>query len=191
MAGFMKVETLMWLLPAVFMIHDFEEIIMFESWIKKAAPNLRSRFPRPAKRMLPHMEKLSTASFSVAVAEEFVLLILVTLISVEFDQYSLWTGVLSVFFIHLIVHIIQSLVYRGYVPSIITSVFGSAYCLLALSSMASEGMLNWLYVTLWTVIAVVVAGANLVFAHKLAACFQSYILDRHAGQKGGASQSKF
>jgi hypothetical protein len=36
----MKIETLMWLLPIIFMFHDFEEIIMMKIWLKKNLPVL-------------------------------------------------------------------------------------------------------------------------------------------------------
>jgi hypothetical protein len=177
-----KIETIMWLLPVVFMIHDFEEIIMFEVWIKKSAPNLQRRFPGLARRILAHMERLSTASFAFAVAGMFLLLTSVTLIAVEYDLYSVWTGVMLGFFIHLIIHGIQFVVYRSYVPVIITSVLGGIYCVVALWVMSSSGLLNWQVVGLWTLLSVVVIAVILVAMHKLAALFETYLRTRWAAK---------
>src|SRR4030042_4485016 len=86
----MRTETIMWLFPIIFMIHDFEEVIMFKPWVTKNAGFMKKRFPRLAARTLPHMEGLSTSSFAVAVAGMFLIVSTVTLISVELDLYYLW-----------------------------------------------------------------------------------------------------
>lgn len=174
----MKVDSIMWLLPVVFMVHDFEEIVMFKHWFANEGPALRHRFPRLAARVLPHMERLSTAAFALAVAEEFVLLSLFTLIAVEFGLYSLWASMLLGFFIHLLVHIGQFLVYRRYVPVILTSVLGSIYCLWALLSFAADGLLDWAHILLWTPIFVVAIVANGVFIHFVAARFEAWLQAR-------------
>ena len=41
-----KIETLMWSLPIVFMFHDFEKIIMFKPWINENRASLTKLFPK-------------------------------------------------------------------------------------------------------------------------------------------------
>lgn len=171
----LEIETMIWLLPAVFMLHDFEEIIMFKPWIGYNASRLRQRFPHLASRVLPHLEQLSTSSFAIAVAEEFVLLIVLTVVVVEFELYALWAGILLGFFIHLIMHIIQFAVYRSYIPAIITSIGGSVYCLGALYALHTLDGLDWAAVSRWTVVALVLIIANVVLAHKLAVGFERFL----------------
>ncbi len=130
----MKTETIMWLFPIIFMIHDFEEVIMFKPWVTKNAGFMKKRFPRLAARMLPHMEGLSTSSFALAVAGMFLIVSAVTLISVELDLYSLWAGAVIGYFIHLVIHVTQFLVVRRYVPVVVTSLVTAPYCVWALSS---------------------------------------------------------
>jgi hypothetical protein len=120
--GALKIENLMWLLPVIFMLHDFEEIIMMRPWIDRNAVFLRERFPRLADYMLGHLEKLSTPSFALAVAEEFMILVAVTYLAVEHGWYAVWGGLLLAFFAHIIVHLVQFLAIRRYAPMIITSV---------------------------------------------------------------------
>jgi len=175
----MKIETLMWLLPAVFMLHDFEEIIMVQPWVRRNAPLLQKRFPKLAARFLPHLQKLSTPAFALAVAEEFILLTLLTCLAVEFNLYALWAGIVLGFFIHLLVHVIQFGVYRSYIPAILTSVPAGLYCLAALYSLDARVNLIWPEVAAWTLAALVVIAVNLMMAHGLAARFQRY-LDEHS-----------
>ena len=68
----MDFKIIVWLLPIVFMIHDFEEIIFFKSWITKNKDYLSGIIPEFSKRLLFRLEKLSVPAFSLAVAEEFV-----------------------------------------------------------------------------------------------------------------------
>ena len=74
----MDLKFLVSIFPIVFMFHDFEEIIFFKTWLTKNKDLLQKKFPAVSKRILPHINKLSTAAFSLAVAEEFILLSIIT-----------------------------------------------------------------------------------------------------------------
>ncbi|HEX6271090.1 MAG TPA: HXXEE domain-containing protein [Anaerolineales bacterium] len=165
----------MWLLPIAFMIHDFEEIIMMRPWAAKNSGEIQRRFPALAARMLPQMERLSTSSFALAVAEEFILLSAITYFAVEYELYSVWAGVLLVFFIHLVGHIIQFVLYRKYVPVILTGLIASLYCVFALYFLNLQNYLLWPDVAKWTVISAVVLIMNLVFVHSLARRFEKWL----------------
>lgn len=171
----MKTETIMWLLPIIFMIHDFEEIIMFKPWVRKNAHFLRTRFPRMAARMLPHFEGLSTSAFALAVAVMFLIVASVTLIAVEYDLYALWAGVLIAFFIHLVIHVGQFLVVKRYVPVIITSLVAAPYCVWALVVVNARHPLPRAETLLWSAAALVVIAGALPLAHSLAARFERWL----------------
>lgn len=170
-----KVETLMWLLPVAFMIHDLEEIMMLQFWLRQHASSLEKRLPPLASRLLAHFKKLSTASFSLAVAEEFVLLSVATYVTVEWNLYSIWAGILVAFFVHLISHVLQFVVLGRYTPAIITSILTGAYCLGALYYLNALNLLVWSEVAIWAVIALFVILANLALGHALAERFESYL----------------
>ena len=128
----MKTDTILWLLPIIFMLHDFEEIIMTKPWLTRNAGRLRQKYPRIAARLLPHFSGLSTSAFALAVAEEFVLLSVLTLFAAEYKLYALWAGVTIGFFLHLLAHAVQFLALRCYVPVILTSLPAGMYSLAAL-----------------------------------------------------------
>lgn len=172
-----KTETLMWLFPVVFMLHDFEEIIMMRAWVEHNAQQLQTRFPSLASRMLPYFEKLSTPAFALMVAEEFALLSAITYETVEWELYSVWAGILVAFLAHLIMHIAQFAAYRRYTPAIITSSLASVYCIGALYSLNAHGRLVWPTVSLWALVALLVLVANLAFMHILAVRFDRYLRD--------------
>ncbi|MBN2223834.1 MAG: HXXEE domain-containing protein [Deltaproteobacteria bacterium] len=171
----MKTETIMWLLPIVFMIHDFEEVIMFKPWIDKNAGFLKKNFPRLAARMLPDMEGLSTSSFALAVALMFLIVSTATLIAVEFGLYALWAGALIGYFVHLIIHLGQFVVFRRYVPVVITSFVTAPYCVWALVVINNRHPLPAGPTLFWSGAALVVIAGALFFVHALAARFERWL----------------
>ncbi|MDR1760444.1 MAG: HXXEE domain-containing protein [Fibrobacter sp.] len=163
-----KFGLIVWLLPIVFMIHDFEEIIFFKSWIHKNKDYLTEKFPKISKRFLPRMENLSASAFALAVAEEFLLLSLITVGSVLFDNYLLWLAAFMGFFVHLLVHLGQWIILKRYIPAIGTTFLALVYCVYALYKIIFDNVFPISEMVLWTIIGFVLVGANLLFAHKLA-----------------------
>lgn len=165
----------MWLLPVIFMLHDFEEIIMIKPWFSKNKADFLNRFPAIASRVMKQYESESTSSFALAVAEEFLLLSLLTWLAVEGALYALWTGLLIAFLLHLAVHVLQFMAYRKYVPVIITSLLGIPYGLFALYDLNSLHLLSGPDVAFWTIIAFAIMVINLLFIHRLAARFETWL----------------
>lgn len=175
----MKIETIIWLLPAVFMIHDFEEIVMMRAWVQRNRAQLSRRLPR----FLPHFESLSTASFALAVAEEFLLLVLITVLAVELGWVLLWMCTLLAFGVHLVVHVGQWLAFRRYVPTVITSALALLYCIPAFFAVQARyrfGAGELLLTTLLVLVALVI---NLLLVHRAAARFEYWLGGFSAGQE--------
>ena len=175
-------SLLVWLLPIVFMVHDFEEIIFFKSWINKNKDYLTAKFQKISKHFLPQMENLSTSAFALAVAEEFVLLSLITVGSVIFDNYLLWLAAFMGFFVHLLLHLGQWFILKRYIPAIFTTFFALIYCIYTLHEIIENNIFQTSEIFLWTIIGFVLVGANLLFAHKLAKKFDG-ILSHHKKRK--------
>ena len=167
----MNFKTIVWLLPIVFMIHDFEEIIFFKSWISKNKGYLSGKFPKISKQFLKRFDNLSVQAFALAVAEEFVLLSIVTILSVAFDWYLLWLGIFMGFFIHLFVHVIQWIIFRRYIPAIYTSLIALVYCIFSLKFIFENNLFETNQIIFWTFIGFGIMIINLLFAHKLAEYF--------------------
>ena len=171
----MKIENLMWLLPVVFMLHDFEEIIMMRPWIDRNSVFLHEKFPRLSDRILGHYEKLSTSSFSLAVAEEFIIITAVTFLAVEHGWYSAWAGMLLGFFAHIIVHIIQFLALRRYAPMIITSIPSAIYSVYAVNFLLSAGYTTWKALWPWTLFFITFVAVNMLLIHRMASAFEHWL----------------
>lgn len=117
------------LFPALFCIHDAEEIITQRRWMRERGPMLKMRFPRLGKA-IDSLGELSTGAFAIAAMEELLIIIAVTLYYLAGGAYSfeIWVAVFLAFSLHLLVHIGQALVVGGYTPGVVTSVITLPYC---------------------------------------------------------------
>lgn len=149
----MKPETVMWLLPVMFMLHDFEEIILMRPWGLRFSAILNDRLPAPIRRMSNATLNLSTPAFAFAVMLIYILFAAVTLLCVEFNLYNFWTAILIIYFVHLLLHIGQAIYLRNYVPAVITSVLTGIYSVAALVYAIHHFNLIWIGVLVDGVIA--------------------------------------
>ena len=103
-----KINLIIMLFLLVFMIHEYEEIIMFRRWIDRNREELRKRFPKIESfftRQGPF--DYSTSTFAVGTAHEFILVSVVSFYSVWTGQYQLWFAALTGYSVHLLMHIVQ------------------------------------------------------------------------------------
>lgn len=50
---------LLWSLPAMFLLHDAEEVLFLPPWLRRNRELLARRFPQLARRMLLHFDGIS------------------------------------------------------------------------------------------------------------------------------------
>lgn len=167
--------TIVWLLPIVFMIHDFEEIIAFKPWITRNSPYLKRRFPF-LNGILPRMEKMSVQAFALAVFEEFILLVVITFAAVYFDCYYLWMTVFMAFFVHLFVHVVQWIAVRRYIPAIVTTFLVLPYSIYGCVMILESNLFTVQEIITGALAGVVLMVVNLIAAHSLARRFDKWFL---------------
>ena len=139
-----KINLIIMLFLLVFMIHEYEEIIMFRRWIDRNREELRERFPKIESFFTRHgLFDYSTSTFAVGTGHEFILVSVVSFCSV-------WTGQF-----HLLMHIVQWIVYRKYVPVIITSLLTLPYCIYSFAEFLKVTVLSFPQLVLWAVIGIV------------------------------------
>ena len=129
----MNLPALALSLPLVFMLHDFEELIGAEPWLRANRAALLQRFPRLAPPLLAHMQRMAGAPFTCGVCLLFVLLTLLSFYAALSGDYRLWYGVLVAFTAHLFVHLLQWALWRRYIPCIFTSLLALPYGFWALT----------------------------------------------------------
>ena len=161
----MKSDILLWLFPIIFMIHEFEEIILMRWWLGKNKAIILSKYPNLGKRVLQKFELISTETFSLMVAEEFLIVSFVVLFSVFTSNYNLYVGLLVAYFIHLLTHLTQTVLIRKYTPGIITTFFTGIFCLFVFYRFADSGLLSFKLTFIYSVILTLVVFLNLKFMY--------------------------
>lgn len=152
------------LFPIVFMIHEFEEMIMVEKWMCKNRDELSVRFPVMAKR-LEWLTRIDTRSFTVIVAEEFLIASGLTVTSILTGSIIFWYCTFAAFGIHLLMHLLQFFIWKKYIPAIATTTLCLPYCVWAFQESAQSLVLSQL--SLYAAIGTTIAGINLLCMHRL------------------------
>jgi hypothetical protein len=119
-------DFLIWLVPSVFILHDFEEIIVMENWLKKNEKDLLTKIPSRFHGYFHKVFPTSTAGFSVAVLVEYVGILVATIIAVTGKEPH-WRligtlAVVTILFLHCFTHIAQAVYLKRYTPGVFTAI---------------------------------------------------------------------
>ncbi|MBF4691875.1 HXXEE domain-containing protein [Fusibacter ferrireducens] len=112
----MTIETLIWMLPLIFIVHDFEEIILIKTWKNKN----QDLFLAPTG-FKPYDHFKSQEKFSMAVLEELILFIGVAFYTVISQNYLVWIGTFFAVTFHYIPHFIFCFHVKRFVPGAFTA----------------------------------------------------------------------
>ena len=169
-------DQYIWLLPLLFVFHDFEEIIGMRAWTARNAADICQRFPRFAFIF----NSTTTEGFALAVAEEFVLLLIICGLTFTGNRAFnlLWLGTFIAFSLHLVVHIGQVVVIRKYIPALATSVLVLPLSIWLIADCINNSDFSPIEITIYSLAATVAVGANLLLAHWLARKFRKSIQNR-------------
>lgn len=153
--------------PVVFLIHELEEVFKQHKWLQKHKESVVSRFPA-AQKVMAHLERLNTKAFAVAVVEELLALLVVTAAVTVLGWYGvfLWMAVFIGFSVHLLVHIAQALVVKGYVPGLVSAIILLPYTVVGCEMIFRTTESLSLFLECAT-FGVVLVALNLCFAHWL------------------------
>ncbi|MGN1232195.1 MAG: HXXEE domain-containing protein [Candidatus Cryptobacteroides sp.] len=132
--------------------------------MKRHRCSLIEKFPK----MAPALERLAvlgTKGFAIAAAEELLVLLLVTAYVLAQCPYAreIWAAIFLAFSIHLLVHLVQAIVIRGYVPGLVTSILLLPYAGYGIYSIYL--VMNWLQILLLGLAGILFMILNLRFAH--------------------------
>lgn len=160
---------ILWLLPALFVVHDMEEILFLPSWLRCNREGLRRRFPALVRRLLPRLEAVSSRLFAAMAAEELLLIVAVTVYSTVSGNQYCWLALWLAFGVHLVVHLGQCLVVRNYIPSMATSLLCLPVWGYVVWRLADAGLFTIREFTLCAVAGSLVAALNLLLIHRMVA----------------------
>ena len=160
-------EKFIWIFPVLFIFHDMEEVIWLPGFIEKNREDIIKRYPIAGKLLSVYKKGMTTQAFALAVYEELIVLMAICAF-VELTKAELamgiWYGALIGFTAHLVIHILQSIAIKKYIPSLITSI------LTLLPSIMLLVHTKWdmnVPAMIGTLIGIAGVAANLKLAHML------------------------
>ena len=108
------------LFPALFMLHELEEIVWMPSFVKKISIHY------PNNRILSFYTPFA---FNSIVLEQFLILLLSLFLSYRYSNYTIYATIVIAYIYHVFGHLIQTLVIRKYVPGLLTGILTSWFSL--------------------------------------------------------------
>ncbi|MGB7923544.1 MAG: HXXEE domain-containing protein [Pyrinomonadaceae bacterium] len=117
----------LWLLPAIFIIHDGEELLTMPGWIASHQQEL-DRLARMSDTTAEMVRSLPATTSQAAVAIGLILLlfVVVTTGASIYGKRGFWlyayASLLGVLFLHVFTHIAQAILIGGYVPGLVGAV---------------------------------------------------------------------
>ncbi|WP_288598321.1 HXXEE domain-containing protein [uncultured Streptococcus sp.] len=139
----MTLTQFYFLFPALFMLHELEEIIWMPSFVKK----LSAQFPDI--RFLSYYTPLT---FNAIVLEQLLLLMITLYLSYQFNNYTIYTTIVIAYIYHVFGHLIQTIVIRKYVPGLLTGIFTSLFSLFYLKNNVPINLYCYSFITLTLII---------------------------------------
>ncbi|KAB2336230.1 HXXEE domain-containing protein [Cytobacillus depressus] len=150
MEQWLDVQTLIWLFPIMFILHDFEEIIMVEKWMKQNSDVIYERLPRKIADRVIKQFSMTTAQFAVAVLVIFLFVASSTIMANQFviqgslGNIHIFTIITLTFFLHSFIHIGQSIFLRSITPGLLTSmIIIIPYSLVLYKALLLNEVLTW------------------------------------------------
>jgi len=176
-----NIYILIWFFPLLFIFHDFEEIILGKPWLIRNKERLMNKFPVLANKILPHFNSLTISSFSLGVAEEFILISTLTVISYLTNWYDFWLGTFIAFIVHLIIHCFQSLAFRGYVPAVATSITCLPISIYITSIFLHLYPIPYSYIIGFSALGIILMIVNIWAIHKSMHVFDKWLVKYQQG----------
>ena len=139
---------------------------MQHRWMKRHGEVLTRRFPK-MRKVIEHLCGLGTWAFEIAALEELLVIVLATCYVLIQGSYcmEIWSALFIALSVHLLVHVCQAVMVRGYVPGLVTSLLLLPYAYFGMESIwyAMSGG----EIVLWGKAGIVFMVLNLLFAHRL------------------------
>ena len=113
------------------------------------------------------MNTFSPSGFAVAVLEEYLVVIIITGASLYFANYLVWLGAFIAFSLHLLIHLIQSILIRKYISARASSLVLLPPSILIIKQVIDQTNYSLLSLLIWTLLGLIFMVVNLAFAHQL------------------------
>lgn len=139
----MDINLLIWSFLIIFVLHNFEEIILIERWFRKTYPVIRERIPLFVQREVDSYRTMTAIQFSIVVCILTILASVLIVITIVTEHYFLFLGLNIIFALNIFSHPLQSIMLKSYVPGLWTTLLLIIpYNIIAFFEFYNQGILN-------------------------------------------------
>ena len=157
-----------WMLPILFILHDFEEMIVMPLWKIRHHQKL-------ATFKIPFFGSVTQGSaFAVGVLEEFIILLFISGFCQLTHNSLLYLSFVVAYTSHFIIHSIMCLQFRGYVPGVVTVTLELPIVLIIIAHYWPSDV-SLLSVVVYLLLAMVIAFSNLKIMHLIMPKIQTHL----------------
>ncbi|MGT2929505.1 HXXEE domain-containing protein [Streptococcus dentasini] len=153
------------ILPILFILHDFEELIFVPLWKKSKKFQSSNQFIK----FFGYADNGS--AFSIGVLEEFVLLLIISIICQITYNTELYLGFCIAYIYHFLIHLRMCVQYKGYVPGIYTAVLQVPIMIIIISHYWTTDI----HFTLYLIPTMFFSYINLYIIHKILPLIQHWL----------------
>lgn len=139
----MSIVQFYFVFPALFMLHELEEIVWMPSFVKKIS------IQYPNNRILSYYTPFA---FNFIVLEQFLILMTSLYLSYQFNNYTIYATIIIAYIFHVFGHLIQTVVIRKYVPGLLTGILTSLFSITFLKIESSVKLYGYSFLTLLVIV---------------------------------------
>ena len=157
-----------WMLPILFILHDFEEMIFMPLWKTRHHQKLET-FKKPFFGSVTQ-----GSAFAVGVLEEFIILMFISGFCQITHNTLLYLSFVIAYTSHFIINYIMCMQFRGYVPGVVTVTLELPMVLMIISHYWSSDV-PLLSVFVYLLLAMIIAFTNLKIMHLIMPKIQTHL----------------
>ena len=157
-----------WMLPILFILHDFEEMIFMPLWKTRHHQKLET-FKKPFFGSVTQ-----GSAFAVGVLEEFIILMFISGFCQITHNTLLYLSFVIAYTSPFIIHYIMCMQFRGYVPGVVTVTLELPMVLMIISHYWSSDV-PLLSVFVYLLLAMIIAFTNLKIMHLIMPKIQTHL----------------
>ncbi|WP_437770442.1 HXXEE domain-containing protein [Arthrobacter sp. KNU40] len=176
----MTAEIVIWISVALFIVHEFEEIVFVKPWLSRCRDH-----PRASRQAFWSFRDTSTSTIALLIFEEFVLVGAVATIAMMTGRAEVFAGLLIPYALHLVVHILEVARVRLLTPSFITAVITLPWYIYAIPTLTKHANGDLAAVALWGGLFVVLMFANFALIYWLRPRIERFLWKSYAGGADG------
>lgn len=156
----MSLDLIVWVSVALFLVHEFEEIVYIRPWLSRHRDDARAQ-----RQVFWSFRRTSTSVIAAMIFEEYVIFVAIAFIVVITEQPAVFAGLMIPYTLHLVSHVAEAIRLRIRTPSVLSSALTLPWYLYAIVELVRQAQAP-AAVAVWAVVFTVAIAANFAVIYR-------------------------